>query len=346
MNISQFQKDILVWYQEHQRILPWRIKISNPYHTWVSEIMLQQTTVPTVISYFHRFLEKWPIVQELASASLDEVLHLWQGLGYYSRARNLHLCAKKIVEEFQGVFPEEEAQLKKLPGIGDYTAAAIRSIAFNKPSIVVDGNIERIISRLFLIQEQFPASKRTIKKYAAEISSNEFPGDYAQALMDLGSSICTPSNPKCYQCPIQNHCKAKDRNPDSYPKREKKAEKPKRYGTLFWIKNSKGEIFIEKRPEKGLLGGLMGFPTSEWATHRKKETAPFKGKWKKSPALIHHTFTHFHLTLEILEGIANETLPGLWVNQKDFGQHAFPTLMKKAIKIMNHPTSSSAATGA
>jgi A/G-specific adenine glycosylase len=334
MNISKFHNDILGWYEKHQRTLPWRMKTPNPYRTWVSEIMLQQTTVPTVIPYFQRFLETWPTVQDLANAPLDDVLHLWQGLGYYSRARNLHKCAKKIVEDFQGIFPEDEALLKKLPGIGDYTAAAIRSIAFNQPSVVIDGNIERVISRLFLINDPLPTSKPIIKTQATKIISHDHPGDYAQALMDLGSLICTPTSPKCLECPIESHCKAKGKNPEAYPKRLAKAEKPQRYGSLFWIENDKGEVLIEKRPEKGLLAGLMGFPTTEWTTHKDDTGFPFKGSWQKMPQPITHTFTHFHLTLEVYKGTTTKKVQGLWVKREDFHRYAIPTLMKKAIKLV------------
>lgn len=337
MRIAQFQNDILSWYKAHQRTLPWRTNTQNPYHTWVSEIMLQQTTVPAVIPYFERFLEKWPTVWDLAIASLDDVLHLWQGLGYYSRARNLHQCAKKIADDFQGIFPSDEGLLKTLPGIGDYTAAAIRSIAFNKPSVVIDGNIERIISRLFLIKTPLPASKPLIKKQAALLISKKEPGHYAQALMDLGSLICTPTNPKCTKCPIERHCKAKNQMPENYPKRLEKQKKSERFGTLFWIENKQGEVLIEKRPEKGLLGGLMGFPTSPWES---KETQI------QGSMFITHTFTHFHLTLKIQKRRASKNHEGLWVKKEDFHRYAFPTLMKKAIKAMHQDDTSSAATGA
>jgi len=336
-DIPLFQENLLTWYGENKRILPWRLENSHPYATWVSEIMLQQTTVPTVIPYFQRFLAKWPTIGDLAEASLDEVLHLWQGLGYYSRARNLHQCAKKIVTDFGGIFPSDEKMLKTLPGIGDYTAAAIGAIAFDRPTVVMDGNIERIMARLFLVKEPLPQSKPILKQYAKTIASEKNPGDYAQALMDLGSSICTPKSPLCKQCPIAIHCKAFHHHPEEYPKKQPKKVTPKKYAGLFWVEDQNGNVLIERRPEKGLLGGLMGFPTSPWEELEQDvlKFAPVKAEWEVVEGIITHTFTHFHLTFSILKARVQNPKEGLWVSKKDLVHHAFPTLMQKVIQRMD-----------
>jgi len=339
-DILQFQENLLTWYEENKRTLPWRFNKPNPYATWVSEIMLQQTTVPTVIPYFQRFLNQWPTVEDLAYASLDEVLHLWQGLGYYSRARNLHKCAKKIVDDFGGIFPSDEKILKTLPGIGDYTAAAIGAIAFDHPTVVMDGNIERIIARLFLVKEPLPQSKPILKHHAKTIASEKNPGDYAQALMDLGSSICTPKNPLCKKCPIAIHCKAFHHHPEDYPKKQPKKITPKKYAMLFWVEDQNGNVLIEKRPEKGLLGGLMGFPSSPWkaekSTHEDLNFAPVEAAWEPIEISISHTFTHFHLTFSILKACVKNPKDGLWVARQDLVHHAFPTLMQKVIQRMTN----------
>jgi A/G-specific adenine glycosylase len=339
-NIRKFQKDLLRWYGGNKRTLPWRLDQSNPYATWISEIMLQQTTVPTVIPYFQRFLGKWPRIEDLAEASLDEVLHLWQGLGYYSRARNLHKCAQKIAHDFGGIFPSDEKVLKTLPGIGDYTAAAIGAIAFNQPTVVMDGNIERVISRLFLVKEPLPKAKPILKLHAKRIASVDHPGDYAQALMDLGSSICTPKSPLCGECPISAYCKAFNNTPEDYPRKMLKKPTPKKHATLFWVEDFKGNVLIERRPEKGLLGGLMGFPTSPWEERNPPQNAlnfaPIKTQWEPVEGVITHTFTHFHLTFSIMKGCVKNPKEGLWVARKDLVHHAFPTLMQKVIQRMDN----------
>jgi A/G-specific adenine glycosylase len=339
-NIRKFQEDLLKWYWINKRSLPWRLSKPNPYATWVSEIMLQQTTVPAVIPYFQRFLGQWPTVESLAHASLDEVLHLWQGLGYYSRARNLHKCAKKIVSDFGGGFPCDEKTLKSLPGIGEYTAAALGAIAFNHPTIVMDGNIERIISRLFLVKEPLPKAKPILKSHAGKIASTTHPGDYAQALMDLGSSICTPKSPLCRECPLSTYCKAFNNSPEDYPKKQPKKSIPRKHAALFWVEDLNGNVLIERRPEKGLLGGLMGFPTSPWEeekpTPNSLKFSPIEAQWESVEGTITHTFTHFHLTFSILRARVQNPLEGLWVARKDLVHHAFPTLMQKVIQLMDN----------
>jgi A/G-specific adenine glycosylase len=300
--------------------------------------MLQQTTVATVIPYFERFLERWPTLADLAKASLEEVLHLWQGLGYYSRARNLHRCAQEIVNRFQGLVPSSEKDLKSLPGIGDYTAAAIRSIAFQKPSVVMDGNIERIMARLFLVKDPLPAAKAILKEHARTLSPTQRPGDYAQALMDIGATLCTPQSPQCSLCPLQPHCKAFGKNPERYPQRVPKKVPPRKQATLFWIEDENGYVLVEKRPEKGLLGGLMGFPTSPWEETNGPSPLPLPGPWISIPEEVTHTFTHFHLTLSIMQKTLQKreatVITGQWILKTAFKDYAFPTLMKKVIRTM------------
>lgn len=337
-DITGFQKDLFKWYDTHQRHLPWRLSTPNPYYTWISEVMLQQTTVPTVMPYFEKFIQTWPTVQELANASLDEVLHAWQGLGYYSRARNLHKCAQEIAHHSKGIFPEDEKHLKSLPGIGDYTAAAIRTIAFNKPAIVMDGNIERILSRLFLVKDPLPRSKSILKKHAQKIMSHQRPGDYAQALMDLGSSVCTPKKPLCLTCPIRQYCKAPGKNPQLYPVKLPKTAKPKKFAILFWVTDKHNRILIEKRPHKGLLAGLMGFPTSPWTEEEPSSKdlshAPLQTQWTPLEKGVTHTFTHFHLSFLVVCGKTSQSTKGLWARPEDLQDYAFPTLMKKVIRLM------------
>lgn len=319
MKEKLFQECLLAWYDTHGRDLPWRSKKvrPNPYHVWLSEVMLQQTTVPTVKSYFLNFLELWPTVHDLANASLDEVLHAWQGLGYYARARNLH----KASIELSNNFPRTKEKLLGLPGIGPYTASAIAAIAFDEPETVVDGNIERIMARIFKIETPLPAAKKEIHEAAQTLTPRKRAGDYAQALMDLGSTICTPRAPKCDLCPINTFCEAQS---DDYPRRLPKTLKPTRHALFYWIENDKGEVLLEKRPPKGLLGGMMGFPSSPW-----EEKAPdISETLQILPGHVKHTFTHFHLISRIAKGKAQEK-KGLWVAPKYFSHHALPTLMKK-----------------
>jgi A/G-specific adenine glycosylase len=247
---------ILKWYDRHRRQLPWRSPPgapADPYHVWLSEIMLQQTTVVTVKSYFENFLEIWPKISDLAAAPLDDVLHAWQGLGYYARARNLHKCAGVIVTEFGSLFPEDEQALLTLPGIGPYTAAAIAAIAFGKKTTPVDCNIERVIARLFAVSEALPKSKPKLTELAVKLTPDDRAGDYAQALMDIGATICTPKKPTCSLCPLSGECRAEARGiAEELPARAPKKNKPTRLGTAFWLVNPKGEILLRRRPEKGL----------------------------------------------------------------------------------------------
>ena len=345
--VQKLQVSLLGWFDRHRRVMPWRAakgKRPNPYHVWLSEIMLQQTTVVTVGPYFMKFIEKWPRVEDLAAAEQDAVLTAWAGLGYYARARNLHKCAKVVAADFGGVFPADEAALLGLPGIGPYTAAAITSIAFNKPAVAVDGNVERVVSRFLGIEEPLPLSKPAIKEGAARLAAgNDRPGDFTQAFMELGATVCTPRKPKCGLCPWQNACKArKAGNAEELPRKMPKPEKPKRFGKVFFIRNAKGELLIQKRLEKGLYQGMYQLPTTDWVSSRKAaallSAPPVLKAAQDKGVTVRHSFTHFDLELEIWEAVAPVTaarhLPeSRWIAVAEREDYALPTLMTKALKL-------------
>lgn len=333
---------LLKWYDRHRRVLPWRAlpgETADPYHVWLSEIMLQQTTVATVGSYFVNFLERWPTVDALAAAPLDDVLHAWQGLGYYARARNLHKCAGVVASDYGGTFPDNEAELLRLPGIGPYTAAAIAAIAFDRPATPVDGNVERVISRRHAVEDPLPASKPRLKELAAELTPNKRTGDYAQAVMDLGATICTPRKPACALCPWSKDCAAfAAGTQEQYPVKAPKAERPTRRGVAYWISDGNGSILLRRRPEQGLLGGMMEVPSTDWqeGDWRMQEAlkaAPISSP-RELPGQVSHTFTHFHLELKVLAGQATdaESADGVWCALDKFGDHALPTVMKKVVR--------------
>lgn len=342
-----FSADLLSWYDKHRRNLPWRAlpdEIPDPYRVWLSEIMLQQTTVTAVIPYFQKFTHKWPTVQMLANAPNEEIMSNWAGLGYYARARNLHKCAKVVSEDFNGIFPDNYKDLKSLPGIGDYTASAIMAIAFNKPANVVDGNVERVMARYYTVDNPLPQGKRDLKNYA-EIHANytyERPGDYAQALMDLGATICTPKSPKCLLCPVQQGCHAyRDGTQELYPKKVAKKAKPTKHGYVYWISDEKGKIMVHKRPEKGLLGGMYGLPTSEWVENKKNiqhlSFTNLGSKDDKKREHIKHVFTHFnlYLYLEVLnEAKVDAPKNHLWVDSQTIEDLGFPSLFSKVHKLI------------
>lgn len=338
---------LLKWYDRHARQMPWRTPPQGnkgaggtavPYHVWLSEIMLQQTTVVTVQPYFLKFLQKWPQVEDLAAAPLDDVLTAWAGLGYYARARNLHKCASVVVADFGGVFPDNEADLLQLPGIGPYTAAAIASIAFDKQATVVDGNVERVMARVFAVAEAMPASKPKLKELAATLTPKKRPGDYAQAVMDLGATVCTPTSPACGRCPWAKACKAHKLGiAESLPKRAPKKQKPVRRGTAFFVRNKAGEILLRQRPEKGLLAKMIEVPSSEWVVDGAfgdTQRAPIpRLKWQKLDGHVAHTFTHFHLELEVHVARSDRAPANTkWVAEEALDQHALPSLMHKVIK--------------
>ncbi len=331
---------LLAWYDRQRRDLPWRAKPgehADPYRVWLSEIMLQQTTVATVGSYFDRFMALWPDVAALAAAPLDAVLHAWQGLGYYARARNLHACARAVVERYAGRFPDDEAALRALPGVGDYTAAAVAAIAFDRPTTPVDGNIERVMARLFAVTEPLPQAKSELRRLAATLTPRRRPGDYAQAAMDLGATICTPRKPKCMLCPWREACRGRMQGiAEALPARQAKGEKPTRRGIAFWVVRPDGAVLLRRRPEKGLLGGMMEVPSTPWreqawSEEEAKAAAPVSARWRQLPGIVRHTFTHFHLELAVLAGEvrAGFSKGGQWVKLDDFSAHALPTVMKK-----------------
>ena len=268
---------LLQWYEAERRDLPWRYgprKKADPYRVWLSEIMLQQTTVKAVVPYFERFVARWPTVAALAAAPLEEVLQLWAGLGYYSRARNLKACADAVVRDFGGVFPRTEKELLELPGIGPYTAAAITAIAFGEKATPVDGNVERVVSRLFAVRQPLPAAKSEIRRLAATLTPARRAGDFAQAMMDLGAEICTPKNPSCLVCPLQQDCAANARGlAEVLPIKAKKLARPSRYGIAFLVQREDGAVLLRQRPEAGLLGGMLEVPSTPWldALPAKKE---------------------------------------------------------------------------
>ena len=272
---------------------------------WLSEIMLQQTTVKAVAPYYARFLARFPTVAELAAAPLDDVLKLWAGLGYYARARNLHACAKAVAEQHGGQFPDTEDGLRELPGIGGYTAAAIAAIAFDRRASPVDGNIERVIARLYAVEEELPAAKPRIRALAEALTPERRAGDFAQAMMDLGAGICTPKKPACVLCPWMDACVARARgDQESFPRKAEKKTGALRRGAAFVVVRADGFILLRSRPEKGLLGGMTEVPTTEWSRDFDDETAldaaPLKAKWRRMPGLVTHTFTHFPLELTVM----------------------------------------------
>jgi A/G-specific adenine glycosylase len=299
-----FQKSLLTWYGTERRELPWRAKPGqqpDPYAVWLSEIMLQQTTIKAVIPYFEAFLAKWPTIEALSAAPRDEVLAAWAGLGYYARARNLHACAQALA---RGRFPTEEAELRKLPGIGAYTAAAIAAIAFNRKAAAVDGNVERVLARMFSLSAPLPQAKPAIREIAAELTPGSRPGDYAQALMDLGATICTPRSPSCQRCPVRSLCSAfAHGQPERFPVKAPKAARPSRRGCAFVLigkLNGRTSILLRRRPDKGLLGGMMEVPCTEWAVNGETKFPDAFGEvqWSQGHP-VQHTFTHFHLELRV-----------------------------------------------
>lgn len=356
-NISRLQISLklLKWYDQHHRNLPWRVTpndhhhgvVPDPYHIWLSEIMLQQTTVTAVKPYFEKFVKMWPNVNDLAKTSSESVMQAWAGLGYYSRARNLKKCADMVADEFEGRFPDTESELLKLPGIGPYTAAAVAAIAFNQPAAVVDGNIERVFTRLFAIATALPQAKPEIKTAVSEHVPHDRPGDFAQGLMDLGSSICTPKKPNCTACPLQSDCIAFAKGEQEiYPVKRPKKAKPKRKGAAFVIENEAGAIYLRKRPDTGLLATMSEMPTTDWNSNQDGQTgmdgAPIALDWQHKGD-IHHVFTHFELTLNVYyakiskdQNTGSALQSGWWSNQDEIGQEALPNLMKKVI-TKTHP---------
>jgi A/G-specific adenine glycosylase len=336
---------LLAWYDRHRRRLPWRAlpgQHSDPYRVWLSEIMLQQTTVKAVGPYFEKFVARWGDVAALARAPLDDVLRMWAGLGYYSRARNLHACAVTVADQHGGRFPATEAELRALPGIGPYTAAAIAAIAFDTPVMPVDGNIERVVSRLFAVEQLLPNAKPRIKELAQQLLSPARAGDTAQALMDLGATICTPKKPACVLCPLREPCIARVRgDQESFPRKPPKKTGALRRGAAFVVVRG-DDILVRSRPAKGLLGGMTEVPTSDWLQDqddaRARKQAPVLtglSHWRRKVGVVTHTFTHFPLELVVYVATvpARARAPDdmRWVKVATLAGEALPNLMRKVI---------------
>jgi len=335
---------LLAWYDCHRRRLPWRAeggRRGDPYHVFLSEIMLQQTTVKAVGPYFTAFLARWPRVADLSAAPLEEVLSAWAGLGYYARARNLHACAKAVVERHGGAFPADEVALLALPGIGPYTAAAIAAIAFDLPASPVDGNIERVVSRLYAVDEPLPKSKPHIKALAAALTPHDRPGDFAQGMMDLGATICTPRSPACVLCPLSAPCLGRAAgDPARYPVKAAKGEKPARAGIAFLAVRADGAVLMRTRPEKGLLAQMSEVPSTPWSAgvpspgDHAPLSAGAKG-WRALPGRVSHVFTHFALELEVWRADLPATIAApaghRWVLPRDFAREALPSVMRKVL---------------
>jgi A/G-specific adenine glycosylase len=335
---------LLAWYDRHRRTLPWRSRpgeTPDPYRVWLSEIMLQQTTVRAVKPYFERFLTLFPTVEALAEAPSEEVMKAWAGLGYYSRARNLHACAKAVVERHGGDFPDEEETLRALPGIGAYTAAAVAAIAFDRRAVVVDGNVERVVTRLFTVEDPLPGAKPVIRSLADSLTPAARPGDFAQAMMDLGATICTPKSPACGLCPWREPCLARrEGTQETYPRKEKKVSGALRRGAAFVARRADGAILVRTRPPKGLLGGMTEVPNTPWTAGHDHAGdlafAPVPGHWRKLTGPVTHVFTHFPLELAVYvaEVPAATPAPGdsRWLPRHDIAGAAFPTVMRKVVE--------------
>jgi A/G-specific adenine glycosylase len=346
VNADALRAQLLAWYDAHARDLPWRVGPqahaagvrADPYRVWLSEVMLQQTTVPHATPYFLKFTARWPKVDDLAAEDDGEVMAAWAGLGYYARARNLLACARAVASEHGGAFPDSEAGLRALPGLGPYTAAAVAAIAFDEATNVVDGNVERVMARLFAVDEPLPDAKPELKRLAGELvraapPKEGRPGDWAQALMDLGATVCRPKAPLCDRCPVATHCAALAAGkPETYPRKTAKAERPHRYGVAYVLTRGE-EVALVRRPPKGLLGGMLALPTSDWRAARWSEAearaaAPAAADWR-GVGEVEHGFTHFTLTLALLRAEADAT-GVIWSPQRDLD--GLPSVFLKAAR--------------
>ena len=345
---NSISEQLLRWYDDHARTLPWRNRPGAarpsdpawPYRVWLSEVMLQQTTVAAVKPYFAKFVETWPDVHALASADEADVMSAWAGLGYYSRARNLVKCAREVAA--LGGFPDTEAELLKLPGLGAYTAAAIASIAFGQRAVVVDANVERVVSRLNNLTEPLPGSRKSIRECAEAITPAARAGDFAQAMMDLGSSICTTRDPKCLLCPWGDACEGrKAGDPAKLPVKPPKKAKPQRKGLAFWIENERGEVWLVTRQGTGMLGGMRCLPDDGWSAQKDGSgEAVFAGEWEELGA-VSHVFTHAALTLSVsrITGFSGRLGEGEWWPISDIENAGLPTLFAKAARLVLAQTS-------
>jgi A/G-specific adenine glycosylase len=342
--LRDLSAQLLKWYDVHAREMPWRVGPADrkagvkpdPYAVWLSEVMLQQTTVAAVRDYHRKFLSIWPTVADLAAAEDADVMAAWAGLGYYARARNLLKCARAVVADHQGVFPDTYEALLKLPGIGPYTAAAIGAIAFDRPETVVDGNVERVMARLYDEHTPLPAAKPILTDFARDLTPETRAGDYAQAVMDLGATICTPRNPACGICPWRTPCKARIAGTASeLPKKTPKKATPTRFGIVYVARRTDGAWLLETRPESGLLGGMLGWPGSEW-TDDPQPAPPLAADWTLLGEEARHTFTHFHLRLKIMWArVPDAAKPqrGRFVLPSEFSPASLPTAMRKVFDL-------------
>ncbi|MEP6342378.1 MAG: A/G-specific adenine glycosylase [Maricaulaceae bacterium] len=355
--ITDLRVGLLDWYDRMGRTLPWRVRpedrargvVPDPYAVWLSEIMLQQTTVPHATPYWEKFLAAFPTVTDLANADREQVMAMWAGLGYYARARNLYKCAQIIRDDHGGIFPGTEAALLKLPGIGPYTAAAIAGICFDEATVVVDGNVERVISRMARVDAPLPRGKKDIKSVAAQVADVKRSGDYSQALMDLGATVCTPRNPKCGICVWDGMCAAHAGGvEEDYPKKLKKKPLPKRFGAAFVLRSYDGYVLLRQRPDQGLLGGMLEFPGTEWGValpESVEDFAPIKTHWQKQKLQVRHVFTHFELTLDVYTAsLDNRTALNTLksspnaekikiVSEHSLDSEALPSVMVKVLRV-------------
>ncbi|MGH6887807.1 MAG: A/G-specific adenine glycosylase [Rhizomicrobium sp.] len=333
---------LLAWYDKHRRVLPWRAapgESPDPYGVWLSEIMLQQTTVAAVGNYYREFLSRWPDVQALASASLDEVRAAWAGLGYYSRARNLHRTAEIVARDLGGTFPRDASALRRLPGIGPYTAGAIAAIAFDAREAAVDANAERVIARRFAVGAALPKAKPALRTHAQALVPERRAGDFAQALMDLGALVCTAKRPACADCPWTEDCRARQLGlAESLPRKGEKSQRPLKRGAAFVARNRDGAILLVKRPEEGLLGGMLQPPLGPWDAKLPSRDevlaqAPFGADWQRRPGLVRHGFTHFELEIAVWRAdiSTRRNIRGLWLAPHELARAALPTVMRKIL---------------
>ncbi len=326
---------LLRWYAVDKRRLPWRAEAgetADPYRVWLSEIMLQQTTVAAVKPYFDRFTARWPNVEALAAAEEGEVMAAWAGLGYYARARNLIACARRVADDRGGRFPDTEAELLKLPGVGGYTAAAVAAIAFGRRAVVVDANVERVVSRLFAVEDPLPASRPKLRALTDSITPDADCGDFAQAMMDLGSAICTPRAPACGACPLAGMCEARRQgDPERYPIKLAKRPRPRKQGHAYWLEQG-GHVLLVRRPDKGMLGGMLALPSGAWSEQPERgDGAPVATDWREAGA-VDHVFTHFELRLVLWCAEAPDRVAdGLWWPIVTLSEAGLPTLFAKAV---------------
>jgi len=324
---------LLDWYDAHGRSLVWRAPPGSPpldpYRVWLSEVMLQQTTTPHATPYFRAFTARWPTVTDLASAEDSDLMAAWAGLGYYARARNLLACARAVANGHGGIFPDTEAGLLALPGVGAYTAAAVAAIAFGRPANVVDGNVERVMARLFAVEAPLPAAKPELKRLAATLIADDRPGDWPQALMDLGATVCRPGKPLCEACPLTPWCAGYlSGHPERWPLRTGKADRPHRTGVAWVLRDDRGRVALVRRPDNGLLGGMTGLPTSEWSVSQADAEPPTVADWREAGA-IEHVFTHFSLTLTVR--VAEGEGDFLWTDPEE-ALRSLPTVFRKALE--------------